>query len=663
MAKFQARITNVERKTQGILVLAMILAAGVCQAAERIEILLDASMGMWEPFQTGTPRIVAVRSAVNTLVASPDVSARKMEIALRTIGGRSDVVVDSGCTDTDILVPSGPADPALWSAVLADLDPRGGRGLVYAIEETVASLAAEDVESRIVVITSGNDQCQRDIVAALEDLAQREDKPRIRIVGLGIDHQLATSMLVSAPTRNVSDPALLIDTLKWAILHPDVASTRAELLDLYFTRNQEPVAEGALYIKDPSGGEEIVTSVDNGAARVRVVPSLLQARLDGADVAPISLSGIVHRASTRALEIPLVDVPPVTLEVDPERPLAGDIAYVQYWGAIPGINWLGVAVAGAEVGEFIVRCPAPEASGEVALPLPDAPNQLELQFTREIGPGLHQLLGRFAFETARRKLSLEAPAEVENGTSVEFGFTGTVLPGDHIAIALEGSDPADYELCVPVTGIGPITVTAPAVAGNYAVRYLSRRGRVLARTGIGVFEILATLGGPSEIGPGEEFNVHWTGPDEEQDFLSIAAADQDDRTYRSFALTADGSPALLTAPKAPGSYELRYVRASDGEVLARHQLSVVAEEISLEAPAIVEAGTRFEVKWTGTAGEGDFLAVASAGSGAKKPFDWTYANLGSPVTLAAPFEPGQYVVRYVSGATRKVVARKTIRVR
>jgi Ca-activated chloride channel family protein len=339
------------------------------------------------------------------------------------------------------------------------------------------------------------------------------------------------------------------------------------------------------------------------------------------------------------------------------------MAYVQYWGASQGVNWLGVAVAGADVGEFIVRAPAPEATGEVTLRLPDAPNRLELQFTREIAPGLHQLLGRSDFETARRKLSIDVPAQVENGTSLELGLTGQELPGDHIVMALEESDIEQYVLCVPVTGTNPVSVTAPMAAGKYIIRYLTHRGRVLARAGLEVFEILATLDGPSEIGPGEDFRVGWTGPDIEQDFLSIAAAGEDDHLYQSFSPTANGNPALLTAPRSPGDYELRYVRASDGEVLARHQLSVVVEEISLEAPAVVDAGTRFEVRWTGTAGEGDFLAIASPGSGAKKYFDWTFANVGSPVTLAAPFEPGKYVVRYVSGSSQKVVARRSLRVR
>jgi hypothetical protein len=78
----------------------------------------------------------------------------------------------------------------------------------------------------------------------------------------------------------------------------------------------------------------------------------------------------------------------------------------------------------------------------------------------------------------------------------------------------------------------------------------------------------------------------------------------------------------------------------DGEVLAREALSVVAAEITLDVPPVVEAGTRFEVAWSGTAGEGDFIAIARVRSDPKKHLDWSYTDLGSPVTLAAPFDAG-----------------------
>ena len=78
---------------------------------------------------------------------------------------------------------------------------------------------------------------------------------------------------------------------------------------------------------------------------------------------------------------------------------------------------------------------------------------------------------------------------------------------------------------------------------------------------------------------------------------------------------------------------------------------------------MVEAGTRFEVAWSGTTGEGDFIAVARPRSGRGKHLDWSYTDLGSPMTLAAPFEAGKYVVRYVSGKSNKILTRQPIEVR
>jgi Ca-activated chloride channel family protein len=640
-----------------------LLSAGLCHAAERIEILLDASMGMWEPFQTGTPRIAAVRGALNALVVSPDVGEWDLEIGLRTIGGRSEIVVDSGCGDAETLIPNGPVDPARWSKALSDIDPRGGRSLVHAVEEAVELLAAEDGESRIVLLTSGGDQCQADIAAVLENIAQAENQVRIRVIGLDIERKLANAMLVSAPTKNVSDPAVLFETLQWALLHPRVPSTRREWLELHLTRGDRPVNDATLHVTDPSNGEDIMTSVVDGDARLRVVPGLHRARIDSPDFGSTEVSGIVHSGTGQALHIGLLIAPPVTIEVDPERPIAGVEAHFQYWGAPPGENWLAVTVAGAPVGEYMVRSPAPGTEGEVALALPDSPNQLEAHFTRDVGSGVHQLLGRIAFETGRRKISIEASKRIEIQTQLKVSWDGAEHAGDYLTIAAKDSDSGDFMVCIPTGSGGPANITAPAIPGDYVVRYLSRRGRSLDRANLEVFEILATLDGPAEVAPGEEFTVRWTGPDADQDFVSVAVVGENDDRYRDFSLTENGNPVRFSAPKMAGDYELRYVRAADGEVLAREPIAVVAIPITLDVPAVVEAGTRFEVSWSGSAGRGDFIAVAPVRSGPKKHFDWAYTSLGSPVSLAAPFQAGRYVVRYVSGESNQIVARRALEVR
>jgi Ca-activated chloride channel family protein len=237
------------------------------------------------------------------------------------------------------------------------------------------------------------------------------------------------------------------------------------------------------------------------------------------------------------------------------------------------------------------------------------------------------------------------------------------LPGDHIIVEYRGDDLREEVLCIPAIGGRPVTIKAPDLAGEYVVRYRSRQGRSLARDEFETFEILATLEGPTTAAPGQDISVAWTGPDATQDFLSIAALDEDGEQYQRFAPTTNGNPAVLTTPIAPGDYEIRYVRGADGEILARTPLAVAVVEVILDIPRVVEAGTRFEVAWSGTAGKGDFITVAHPHSEPKDHLDWSYTDLGSPVTLAAPFEAGKYVVRYVSGTTNEIMAHQPIKVR
>jgi Ca-activated chloride channel family protein len=641
----------------------LMMIAGLCHATEHIEIVLDTSMEMWGSFPDGTTRIVAVRKAINAFVASPAAGGEKFEFGLRTIGGRSEITIDSGCADSDSLIANGPVDPAHWSSALAGLDLRGGRALVHAAEMAAEDLSNKDGEKRIVIVTAGADQCHRDISALLESLSEAENSIEVRIIGLGMDQKLANSLVLSTPTRNISDPNRLLDTLRWAAAPQTAASNRAEWIEFMITRGDKPVDGAILYMVDRYLGEEASTSIVEGAAEMRLTPSRYRARIEGPEIGTIELDDIVHLDTQETLEVVLSPTPPVTLEVDPERPLAGAEAYIQYWGAPPGTNLVAVAAVGTPVGQYLLRKPVTRPNGEVRFPLPDSPNELEVQFTRDIGSGIQQLLGRLEFSTSRRRVTVEVPERAEIQTPMTLTWSGGGLPGDHIIIEYQEDDLREEVLCIPAVGDGPATINAPEPAGDYVVRYRSRQGRSLARDRFEAYEILATLQGPTTAAPGEVINVTWTGPDAAQDFLSIAAYDEGGEQYRRFAPTTNGNPAVLTAPIKPGDYEIRYVRGADEEILARQPLAVLVAEVGLDVPSVVEAGTRFEVAWSGTAGEGDFITVARAHSGPKKHLDWTYTDLGSPVTLAAPFEAGKYVVRYVSGTTNKIVARQPIEVR
>jgi Ca-activated chloride channel family protein len=110
-------------------------------------------------------------------------------------------------------------------------------------------------------------------------------------------------------------------------------------------------------------------------------------------------------------------------------------------------------------------------------------------------------------------------------------------------------------------------------------------------------------------------------------------------------------------------YEVRYVRGLDGAVLAKQSLEVVEEEVRIEAPPVAGPGTRFEVRVTGVPGPGDFVAVARTDAGLDDFLDFAFVDSQTTTSLAAPFEPGRYEVRYVSAAGPRIVAASPLTVR
>jgi Ca-activated chloride channel family protein len=152
------------------------------------------------------------------------------------------------------------------------------------------------------------------------------------------------------------------------------------------------------------------------------------------------------------------------------------------------------------------------------------------------------------------------------------------------------------------------------------------------------------------------------GPEGDEDFVSLAASDAPSDDYLQWSRVENGNPAVFSGPGTPGTYEVRYVVGGTGKVLASSSIEVLEVPITLNAPASVTAGLRFEVRWTGPAARGDYLAITRAKDAAHRYLDWATTASGSPTSLAAPTRPGSYQVRYVRGSGREVAARVPIEV-
>lgn len=277
----------------------------------------------------------------------------------------------------------------------------------------------------------------------------------------------------------------------------------------------------------------------------------------------------------------------------------------------------------------------------------------------------------FAFElapSATVALTIDPVAPAAGGT-VQVAFSGAPAEGGWVALAPTAADDAAYlTYATAAAGDREVAVRVPETTEALEARYLidlpEGGSRVIGRSDpFTPFAIAATVAAPESVPAGTTFDVAWTGPALDGDFVTVVAAGADDGAYASYQYAAaTGSPTQLVASPEPGRYEVRYVTGGAGTVLARAAFDVVASAATLTAPDEVVAGAGFEVSWTGPNGPRDYVTVVPAGAEVGAYLDYRYTEDGSPVSLTAPIEPGAYEVRYVVGQDDRTLTSAAIQV-
>jgi Ca-activated chloride channel homolog len=271
---------------------------------------------------------------------------------------------------------------------------------------------------------------------------------------------------------------------------------------------------------------------------------------------------------------------------------------------------------------------------------------------------------------ARQTVTLTVPATAPAGQFVEVSYeTSDVQQGDYLTVVPVGSEDATYEDYTYVEEPAQtLTLTTPFEPGDYEVRYANdANGGVLAKAPITLEKSAITMRPLGEVRAGGNFEVEWTGPNGESDYITIVKPDEPEGTYDSYDYTKEGSPVTLVAPVEPGQYELRYStdRTGDfGKIFARVPVEVLeAVPVFLQASPEAPASSDLEVEWAGPANDSDFITVvpASAAEGAYE--DYKYAkDVESIITLTVPVEAGDYEVRYVNEREGKVLGRIPLKV-
>ena len=216
---------------------------------------------------------------------------------------------------------------------------------------------------------------------------------------------------------------------------------------------------------------------------------------------------------------------------------------------------------------------------------------------------------------------------------------GTGNPREFVTVVPKGAREGAYDayVYVPAAG-GDLKLAMPAKPGDYELRLCEAASpyKTLVAKPITLTGSSATVSAPASVAAGATFEVKWTGPNNERDYIAVGETTPGGRLYLDYKYSRDGSPMKLAAPEKPGNYEVRYILGVGDTVIARQPITVGGVTATVTGPAQVAAGAKFKVSWTGPNNPRDFVTMVKAGTREKTYERYVYTDKGSTLEFTAP---------------------------
>lgn len=159
---------------------------GLAQERIRILFLLDASLSMKEQWKGGTKWETACSSLGQ--IADSIEHLPNIEVGLRVLGHLSPEP-DKNCHDTRLEIPIDTNNIKRLRKKLEEIHPKGITPLVYAIEKTPEDFGNAPGKKVLIILTDGEDACDRDMCSIPEMLQKNNIILRPFIIGMSLQQQ------------------------------------------------------------------------------------------------------------------------------------------------------------------------------------------------------------------------------------------------------------------------------------------------------------------------------------------------------------------------------------------------------------------------------------------------------------------------------------------
>lgn len=653
----------------GVMFMGVALAHEQPRSKQDVMVVYDASGSMWGQID-GVTKIEIARDVMADFLARWPQDTR---LGLVAYGHRR----QKDCQDIETLISPGMIDRPAFLEAVNQITPRGRTPLSAAVEHAASELGYKDRPATVLLVSDGIENCAADPCALAAKLARQGVNFTAHVIGFDVNAQTQKQLACIAESTGgqfvaAKDAAQLqqammtVQTEIERYAEPNT-QTKSETSRQVEIDTPETVLAGArfevqwhLSANSPSNaqlspdiGDRIGLSAEGAANDELQGARRLTQKMDHR--IELTAPGEAGRYEVRYVQrangnvagrstIQVVD-PEIELTA-PGKAVAGERFEVTWSDAVNPLDRVGIVSSGASDGQFgnYLRVRQNNAG---LLTAPSDPGLYEVRYMLSEG-GV--TVATAPVEVIAAQVTLQAPESVNAGAQFPVSWSETVNQDDFVTVVLQGTSEGELGNRVRVRGSRQANLTAPSEPGSYEVRYvLYEDRRTVGRVPMAVVQSDVQLQVPQRIKTGERFPVSWSDAINPNDFVVVVPLDapDDDLTTR-IRVRGDQTIGTLTAPAAPGVYEVRYVMYESGQVLARELVEIVTATASISAPLEVVAGSRFLVTWSETINQNDFIAIAPRDAPASDLSSRSRAGRNRlEATLTAPAEPGEYEVRYV----------------
>ena len=565
------------------------MTAGGAAAAEQTLIVLDASGSMWGQIEGRAKLEIARDTLAQALAAMPADSS----IGLMAYGHRR----KGDCGDIELVVPPAPGSAATINRAVGEMKFLGMTPLTESVRQAAQALRYTEQAARVILITDGVETCNADPCALGEELAMSGTDFTAHVVGFGLSAEEGRQ--VACLAENTGGRYLQADDM--AALGAALTQTMVEepalppLPEAALVAPQSAPVSSVLTMQwqGPGGLRDDVQLFDpaaaNGEGRVVRRQRLNQDRGFSAHNVSLTMAAepgqyelrYWHGERARVLaRVPIQLVPAETaLEAPAQAPIGTPIT-IQWNG--PGAVRDDVQLFDAASGTILRRQRLNQDKGfdarTVTLLAPAEPGRYLLRYWNGENEAV---LAQRDIEIVPMQVALDAPSQVDMARPFVVRWQGPGAVRDDVEIV----DPADNkqlrrQRLNQDRGFDrhEVTLTAPAVPGQYQLRYYSGTdSRALATRDITVVAIPVALAAPAQVAAGSAVLVRWQGPGAVRDDVQIVDSAGTDVLRRQRLNQDRGfgqNEVTLKAPDVPGQYRLRYWNGESSSVLAEQAIVV-----------------------------------------------------------------------------------------